>query len=216
MFLLERSQWRELVGNIVRQTGVPNLDEAIRLVNAGVWILTKSTTPTWRVENGVIYTSVISNGMTGEEWTYRFLNKGFDLTEDFKSTLLSPEFKATSGVRTEVAIFDHLPEDEFGDEVNAASVRAFAAEQRVTLPTLEVACLIRDKFSNKEFLNDMNLPWVVCVLESIYNRPGGREMIRLMMDCCTRNISACHVTPETHIGHNCGVAFTVSEVSFWD
>lgn len=102
----------------------------------------------WREENDIIYLSVTSNGTTGKEWITRLTKKGFGLSDYAKSILRSEVFKPTSGVTTEIAI---LKGNLFTDNDRiATTIRAFATEQKLEAPNAEVACLIRENFSDED------------------------------------------------------------------
>src|SRR3989344_4056544 len=63
-----------------------------------------SPSHSWREEDGVIYFSVTSDGMSGGEWIKRLESKGFRVGDYAKNVLRSKDFKPTEGVVTEVAV----------------------------------------------------------------------------------------------------------------
>jgi hypothetical protein len=94
----------------------------------------------WREEDGVIYFTVTSDGTTGEEWVKRLESKGFHVGSCAKSVLRSADFKPTSGVTTEVAVFNGLLFED-----NERKIRAEAERRKFEKPNAEVACLIPGK-----------------------------------------------------------------------
>lgn len=113
----------------------------------------QSSLPAWREEDGVIYFSVTSDGTTSEGWMRRLYFPDFT-----KQVFRSSNFTPTNGVTTEVAVLRaslFAAEDLFGTKVRAA-----AAERGFTKPNIELACLIRMKFTNMD-LNDMGLDWIL-------------------------------------------------------
>ncbi|MFA6295709.1 MAG: hypothetical protein WC666_04855, partial [Candidatus Paceibacterota bacterium] len=100
---LKAGQLNALVKNIMKQTGVTDPVEAVRLFNAGEWVISKKTC-TWYEKNGVIYLSVTSDGTTGSQWIERLEDKNFHLRDYTKSVLCSLDFKPTSGVTTKIAV----------------------------------------------------------------------------------------------------------------
>ncbi len=101
-----------------------------------------------RIEDDVSYLSVTSDGTTGEDWIKRLEGNGFRVGDYAKQVLRSPDFKPTSGVTTEVAVLRGcLFEDN--DRITK-KIRAEADKRKLTKPNAELACLIREKFTDKE------------------------------------------------------------------
>lgn len=125
----------------------------------------------WTEKEGIIHLFVTSNGMTGEQWVNRLTSQGVDIDEDdFKSFLLSKDFKPTNGVTYKIAI---LRSELFYNDENRTTIniREEANKHKFSTPNIEVACLIRDKFSNKE-LEDMELWSIVVMHEPIKDSQG--------------------------------------------
>ena len=123
----------------------------------------------WREENGVIYFSVTSDGTTGSEWIKRLEKKGFRVGDYAKSVLKSDDFKPTNGVTTEIAV---LKGELFSDEDRITkNVRAEADKRKLAKPNAEVACLIREKFSDKE-IEAMGLWYIVTMHKPIKDSDG--------------------------------------------
>lgn len=103
----------------------------------------------WRERHGGITTfSVTSDGMTGTDWIARLENQGFPVGYYTKGVLRSSDFKPTTGVTTEIVV---LWGGFFGgDDSSINQVYTFAARNDLLVPNVEVACLIREKFSNWE------------------------------------------------------------------
>lgn len=114
-------------------------------------------TPVWVEENGIIRTSVVSDGTTGRAWDERLRGNGCTVSQDARNILYSPRFTPTMGVKTEIAIFRSalLPPDE-RYTVNAHEEGLLRG---LAIPDIEVACLLREKFS-KEGLKAMGFWWI--------------------------------------------------------
>ena len=125
--------------------------------------------PSWREEGGVIYFSVTSDGITGEEWINRLEDKGFRVSDYAKVLLRSPDFKPTSGVTTEVAVLKGMMLFG-GNDRTTKKIRAEADNRKLTKPNAELACLIREKFTDKE-IEGMGLWWIV-VMDPIKDSGG--------------------------------------------
>jgi len=112
----------------------------------------------WHEEGGVIYFSVTSDGTTGEGWIERLKSKGFRMDESAERILRSEDFKITNGVVTEVAV---LKGKLFSDRNRITkNIRAEASKRKLMKPNAEIACLIREKFSDEQ-LKAMGLWWIM-------------------------------------------------------
>jgi hypothetical protein len=135
----------------------------------------------WREQHGVIRFSVTSDGTTGPQWITRLEEKGFQIKDDVKSVLCSPVFKPTNGVTTEIAVLRGVL---FKDNVRITStIRAEADRRGLTMPNAEVACLLRDMFTDEE-IEFMNLWSIVTMHEPIEDSHG---WLILLFDTCYDN-----------------------------
>lgn len=171
-------------------------------------ILEKPTRP-WREEDGVIYFSVTSEGTTGEEWITRLEAKGYRLTSYTKQVLRSPDFKPTSGVTTEVAILKGMLFED--NRRLTQEIRMSAAARLLTAPNAEVACLIREKFTDEE-IKQMGLWWIVTMHEPIDDSVGGPCMLAAVRGIDRCWLSAYYVGPANSPTwkRGLGFAFAVS------
>jgi len=139
-----------LVKNLMRQMKITDPNEAVRLINSGKWIV--SPVVVWREEDGIIYFNVKSYGRSGPEWVNYFGKK--NLESYIVDMLLSSEFKPTDGVATKVAI---LRDSLMGKNPTLKKVFAKGNRLKLLLPNPEVACLIREMFSNDEMDHGLKL-----------------------------------------------------------
>jgi hypothetical protein len=160
----------------------------------------------WREEDGVIYFSVTSDGTTGEEWPKRLASNGFLIGDYSKIIFRSKDFKPTKGVTTEIAVLKGIL---FADADRITKkIRADADRRKFGKPNAEVACLIREKFTDEE-IEAMGLVWIVAMHEPI-NGPGGYpHLLGASRGDGGRWLGACDDRPG--IGCNCenGFAFAV-------
>ncbi len=121
----------------------------------------------WSERDGIIYLTVTSDGTTGQEWIKRLEEKGSQLTDEVKSLLCSIYFNPTSGVTTEIAI---LPGKRFEDkERNRSWIETVAfGLHKFTRPNAEVACYIREIFTNEE-LEQMELKYILTMHEPLFD-----------------------------------------------
>lgn len=160
----------------------------------------------WREQDDVIYFSVISNGITGEEWIERLESGGFRVKDNAKSVLRSSDFKPTDGVTTEVAVLKGVLFKN--SNCVTKKIRAEAVKRGLTKPNAEVACLIREKFTDEE-LEVMGLWWIVAMHEPIKDFENVLELLGVSRDG-SRWLRAYFSGPDVKWGCEDGFAFAVS------
>ncbi|MBU1160160.1 hypothetical protein KKD04_03220 [Patescibacteria group bacterium] len=162
----------------------------------------------WREESGVIYFSVTSDGTSGQDWIKRFESNGFQVSDWAKSILHSLDFKPTLGVTTEIAI---IKGGLFSDSERTTRKICLEAERRnLSKPNAEVACLIREKFSDKE-IKAMGLWWIVTMHEPIKDSGGDPRLLHVVRGA--HWVGARYGGPDVGWAHDDGFAFVVSQVS---
>ena len=116
-----------------------------------------------RLSNGVIRFSVVSKGVTGNEWIGRLKNRGFSISEQAQNMLLSEYFIATTNTTYRVEVLPIgskiVPDGHYQDE----AIRSLAARRNLVTPGMELACLIRDNLSNDE-LKRFGFPYEIIVM----------------------------------------------------
>jgi hypothetical protein len=164
----------------------------------------------WREEDGVIYFSVTSDGTTGEDWIKRLEGNGFRVGDYAKQVLRSPDFKPTNGVTTEVAVLRGCLFEDNGRITK--KIRAEADKRKLSKPNAELACLIREKFTDKE-IEAMGLIWIVAMHEPINDSDGDPDLLNARRRGDGRWLGACRGGPGIGWGRGSGFAFAVSQVS---
>lgn len=168
-------------------------------------------TRNWREQDGIIYLSVTSDGTTGPQWIERLEKKGFQIEKYAKSVLRSSDFKPTSGVTTEIAVLkDSLFKD---NDLITKKIRAFARERKLTTPNAEVACLIRENFSDEE-IEVMGL-WRIVVMHEPIKKDSEGDLSLLSADRYDdgRRLYECRGKPDNGWGRDNGFAFVVSQTN---
>lgn len=162
----------------------------------------------WREQDGVIYFSITSDGTTGEEWITRLKKKGFLIGDYAKSVLRSKDFKPTSGMTTEIAVLKSMLFED-NDRITK-KIRAFAAERKLEAPNAEVACLIREMFTDKE-IEAMGLWWIVAMHEPIRDSDGDLHLLSTDCGFDGRWLDSYYGKPGFRWDRDVGFAFAVSQ-----
>ena len=214
-------QLNALVKNIMAQTGTEDPNEAVRLVNSGEWkvvrtiekkLLLTTATGIEVYDHGdhFRFTLPSTTGKTGAEWIAHFEKKGDRIGSYAKSVLLSNDFKPTSGVTTEVAV---LKGSTFKDNERVTkNIRKVAGERALETPNAEIACLIRDNFTDTE-IEAMGLIWIVAMHEPIKDSDGGPCLLSARRSGGGRWLDAYYDRPDGRWDREDGFAFAVSQVS---
>src|SRR3989338_4470544 len=137
-------------------------DMALRFLRDEILVSTPSRS--WRKEDGIIYFSVTSDGTTGEDWIKRLGGNGFRVGNYAKQVLRSPDFKPTNGVTIEVAVLKGILFED-NDRITK-KIRAKADKRKLQKPNAELACLIREKFTDED-IEAMGLWYIVAMHEPI-------------------------------------------------
>lgn len=164
----------------------------------------------WRKENGVIYFSVTSDGTTGPEWIDRLEKKDFRVSKRAQDILDSPDFKPTRGVTTEVVV---LSGAMFKDNNRITKkIRAEAERPNLLAPNAEIACLIREKFSDEELMA-MGFWWIAIFHEPIEDSDGDPYLLTVYRYGDGRWLNTDYDNPDHSWNSAYGFAFAVSQVS---
>ena len=126
--------------------------------------------PKWRERDGVItLTLPVTDGTSGEQWMARLQNKGNTLSGNAGQVLLSPKFESTTGVIYKPVILKGELFSDGGRRI--PRILAEAKRRELIIPEAEVACLIRENFSNEE-LQAMGLHFIGVLHKAIHNFAG--------------------------------------------
>lgn len=167
-------------------------------------------TRNWREAEGIIYFSVTSDGTTGEQWIARLEGKGFRVGDYAKSVLRSADFKPTTGITTEVAVLKGMLFED--NERITKNIRKVAADRTLETPNAEIACLIREMFTDEE-IKAMGLTWIVAMHEPIKDSGGVPFLLSANRYVDGRWLFACYDGPLGGWFRGSGFAFAVSQVA---
>lgn len=165
----------------------------------------------WYEEDGVIYFEVTSDGTSGPAWIERLEKKGFLLSKWAKYLLNSPDFKASkAGTLYKIAVLKGIM---FSDNDRITSkIRVEAERRKLEKPNAEVACLIREMFSDEE-LEAMGLWWIVVFHESIKDSDGDSRLLGTYRNGDGGWLDTCCDRPGYGWVYYGGFAFVAPQVS---
>ena len=165
-------------------------------------------TRSWREEDGVIYLPpLFSDGTTGPLWIPRLEKQGFRIEDYAKQVLRSPDFKPTNGVTTEIAVLKGVLFED--NDRSTKKIRAEADKRKLEKPNAELACLIREKFTDKD-IEAMGLWYIVAMHEPINDSDGDPYLLSADRYDDGRWLSACDYRPDYRWFRGLGFAFAVS------
>ncbi|MFA4845662.1 MAG: hypothetical protein WC654_03840 [Patescibacteria group bacterium] len=166
-------------------------------------------TRSWSEQDGVITFSVTSDGTTGVEWIKRLEGKNLRSSDYAKRVLVHEDFKPTKGVTTEIVVLKGMLWND-NDRVTT-NIRAEADRRKLVKPNPEVACLIREKFTDSE-IEAMGLVWIIAMHDTI-EIGGVPDLLGAPRHDAGRWLHACRGRPGRRWVRDGGFAFAASQVS---
>jgi hypothetical protein len=158
-----------------------------------------------READGVIYlTATQDKQVVGDELIARMEKNGNRMSDSGKNLLRSKEFKPSAIGVYEVAVLKGLL---FEDHIRTTeNVHAKAREMKLEMPNADIACLIREQFSNKEIC-DMGLWWIVAMHRPINVSAQNSFLLSASRDGDCRWLGVWHGYPSNSWGCGSGFAF---------
>lgn len=161
----------------------------------------------WQEKDGVITFTVTSDGTTGPEWIKRLEKGGFrvgDYAKQLLKKMDTTDGVTTDGVTTDVTV---LKGELFSDNDRVTSkIRAEAESRGLTEPNPEIACLIRELFTDKE-LEEMGVWSMVAMHEPIEDADGNPSLLGASRSGGGRWLGACYGEPDSEWGRGSSFAF---------
>lgn len=162
----------------------------------------------WREKDGVIYFSVTSDGTTGRKWPELLEKKEFKVSGQAKDILCSDDFEPTNGMTYEIAVLKGMLFND-NDRITK-KIRAEANSRKLTKPNAEVACLIRENFSDKD-IEAIGLYWIVTMHKPIKDSDGNPRLLDASRSGDGRWLDADQGRPGDRWVRDNGFAFVVSQ-----
>lgn len=125
--------------------------------------------------NYFICFSVASDGTTGEEWIERLISKGFRVSKQAQEILISKRFEPTTCETKEIVILKGTFWEEKSSRL-IANIRFQAEKFGLLTPDPEIACLIRERFIDRD-IEDMGLSRIVVMHDPIEDNNGYTSLL---------------------------------------
>ena len=165
------------------------------------------STRAWTEKDGVIYCSVTSDGKTGPEWVAHFEKKHACVHHVAEHLLCSSDFVPTTGITYQIAILKGML---WNDKTRVTrNIRSKAHRLQLVKSHAEIACLIRDKFTDAE-IKAMGLFMITTMHKSIKDSDGDpcRLNAPRVDDGCW--LGACPIYRDERWNRADGFAYVVS------
>lgn len=133
----------------------------------------------WKEEDGIIYFTVTSDGATGEQWVGRLKKDGYFLDRKTDSILCSPSFCHTNNATYVVAVFKGYLFTDSRRTDQRIREDAKGRMDWLSTPSIELACLIREKFSDRE-IRQMGLEGGIFVMNQPIIEASGEESLFIL------------------------------------
>lgn len=165
----------------------------------------------WTVDDeGNIHFTLTSNGFTHEQWEQHLEDRGWRISDYARQVLRRASEAPTNGVAYNIVV---RPSNKISNSDRITkNIRAAADKKGWLKPHWEVACLIRDTFTDKE-LEDMGLWYIVTMHEPINDSGGGPFLLNSDRDDGGRWLSADYGRPGDFWSGRGGFAFVVPQGS---
>ncbi len=193
------------------RTGKAKLVEVTETGSEGAFIPTAPTPTGWTVDDeGNIHFTITSNGMTREQWEQHFERRGWRIGYYARELLRRASEAPTNGVTYNIVV---RPGKKISDSDRITKkIRAAADKKGWQKPHWEVACLIRDTFTDEQ-LEQMGLWYIVTMHEPIKDSDGDPFLLISSRFGDGRWFNASYGRPGDDWSDNGGFAFSVPQVS---
>lgn len=192
------------------RTGKARLVEVFDIGSEGAVIPIAPMPISWAVDpEGNIRFTVTSNGMTREQWEQHLERRGWRIGNRGRQALRHASEVPTNGVIYNIVV---CPGRNISDRDRITKKICAAANKKGWVkPHWEVACLIRDTFTDEQ-LEQMGLWYIVTMHEPINDFDGVPSLLSSARDVVGRWFIAGYGRADDRWDDNGGFAFAVPQV----
>lgn len=192
------------------RTGKAKLALVTETGSEGAVIPTAPTPTAWTIDDeGNIHFTLTSNGFTREQWEQHLERRGWRISDYARQVLRRASEAPTNGVTYNIVV---RPSKKWSDSDRITKkIRAAADKKGWLKPHWEVACLIRDTFTDEQ-LEQMGLWYIVTVHEPIKDSGGGPFLLYSDRYGGGRWLRARYGSPDDYWNDRGGFAFAVPQV----
>ena len=166
-------------------------------------VIINDVPPRWREENDVIYLTVtLDQPTSSEEWIERMEKRG--VGSYAKTAFPARDFKCSFVGMYKIAILKGSLFDD--DDRGAQKIFAKADEMKLVKANADIACLIREQFSDEE-IQTMGLWWIITLLASYSNAYTSQCLLTTHGGGGGRWLHAYDVYPKNRWNRECGFVF---------
>lgn len=183
-------------------------EEAAERFLRGELTISESMSP-WVESDGVIYFTVTSDGKSGPEWIAHLEKKGDRVGDYAKKLLYHRNSRFTNGVTYQVAVIKGMVYND--RDRTTKNIRKDADSRKLSKPNAEIACLIRDKFTDAEIVT-MGIEAIIAMHEPIKDSDGYLRLLGAGRDQSVRWLDSYYARPDFQWSPRNGFAFVVSQV----
>lgn len=164
----------------------------------------------WTVDDeSNIHFTLTSNGFTREQWEQHLEDRGWRIGDTARQVLRRATEAPTNSVTYNIVV---CPSKKISNsDCITKKIRAAADKKGWLKPHWEVACLIRDTFTDEQ-LEQMGLWYIVTMHEPIDDSACGPSLLGSRRGGGGRWLSAYYGRPDGYWGGNGGFAFVVPHV----
>lgn len=193
------------------RTGKAKLVEVTETGSEGAVIPTAPTPTAWTVDDeGNIHFTLTSNGFTREQWEQHLERRGWRIGDYARQVLRRASEAPTDGVTYNIVV---RPGKKISDSDRITKkIRAVADKKGWLKPHWEVACLIRDTFTDEQ-LEQMGLWYIVTMHEPIKDSGGDPILLGSYRDADGRWLYSSDGRPGSSWDDGGGFTFAVPQVS---
>lgn len=187
--------------------GKAKLVEVTETGSEGAVIPTAPTPTAWTFDDeGNIHFTLTSNGFTHKQWEQHLKRRGWRIGDYARQVLSRATEAPTNGVTYNIVV---RPGKKISNRNRITKkIRAAAGKKGWVKPHWEVACLIRDTFTDEQ-LEQMGLWYIVTMHKPIEDSDGDPRLLGSYRDASGRWLSADRVRSDYYWRGAGGFAFAV-------